>query len=345
MQEFAPKQSRPSGNCPSDSELAAYIDGVLGKEDAARVTEHLASCESCFEVYTETVHFQLESEPPPKGKVVSFPRKILGLPPRAALAAAAVLVIGLSGGLFKALFAPPPELVTAELAPREVAEPLQKGPGLQKSFWRGPTYRGGEDGEEIPVDPAAFQIGVRLVNLQMSLEANDDRQASDDIAKLLQVLETQVGMKPLEDAYIELKQEILKDGAPPPRSFIEKAAQLNQETKDSLEALPLDLGQFVEAGRLSAIAQEASFFQQEEHRRFLHRIIRRQRFVQNPSFLFLSRKVWQERFGMDYMTIDPAALQALRDISDVLGNRDLRAEDYASLRQSFDEILKIYYPA
>ncbi len=44
---------------PSAEELAAYIDGNLGKEEAARVTAHLASCEDCYDVYSMTAQFLL----------------------------------------------------------------------------------------------------------------------------------------------------------------------------------------------------------------------------------------------------------------------------------------------
>lgn len=320
MHEFAPSKSSPSGNCPSDSELAAYIDRALEKEEATRVMEHLASCERCFEVYSETLRFQLDSEPL-QGEIVQFPRNLW------AWAAAAVLMVGLSGGVYRALLSPPPELITAELAPREIAEPLQKGPGLQKSFWEGPRARGGGNVGEIPVDPAAFQIGVRLVNLQVSLEANDTVQVSDSIAFILQVLDTQNGLKSLEEEYIELKGKILEDGAPPPRDFTGEASELIQATRDYLQEHPLDLGQWVEAGRLAAIAQEPSFFQRSENRSFLRKTI------------------WRQRFGVGDMTIEPAALQSLKDISEVLDQGDLSSDDYAKLKKSFDQILEIYYPA
>lgn len=342
MHEFAPSKSRPSGNCPSDLEMAAYIDGALGKEEANRVMEHLASCESCFEVYSETLRFQLDEQKPPQGKIVPFPRK--QPVPVFWRAAAAVLVVGLSAvGMSILLLAPPPDLVTAELTPPKIAEPLQRGPGLLESLWL-PRDRGGAEGEEILVDPAAFQIGVQLVNLQVSMEANDVQQVSDTIAGILQVLETQIAVKPLTEEYISLKSKILEDGAPPPQNFIGEASQLIQETEDSLEKLSLDFGQFVEAGRLSAIAQEPSFFQRDENRRFLRRTIRRQRIVQEPSFLFLSREVWRERFDVDDMTLDPAALQSLKEVSEVLDQDTLSSADYARLRQSFDRILEIYYP-
>ena len=44
-------------------------------------------------------------------------------------------------------------------------------------------------------------------------------------------------------------------------------------------------------------------------------------------------------------TIDPAALQSLKDVSEVLDQDVLSSADYARLRQSFDRILEIYYPS
>lgn len=325
MHESASKPSRPSGHHPSDAGLAAYIDGALGKEEATRVMEHLASCERCFEVYSETLDFQLAEETPPKGTIVQFPTRRGPNPVPWALAAAAVLMLGFSGAVYRTLLAPPPSLVTAELATRDIAEPLQKGPGLVNGFWVGPTFRGGNAGGQIAVDPASFQIGVQLVNLQVSLEANDADQVSDTVARILQILETQDLVRPLKESYTGLKNRMLDSGAP--RNFMTEASQLMGETRDYFEAPHLDLGQFVEAGRLAAIAQEPSFFQRGENRSFLRRTL------------------WRQRFGIGDMTIEPAALQSLQDVSEVLGQDDLAPADYARLKQSFDQILETYYPA
>src|SRR5436853_4609320 len=97
MPELASIETRPpEGSCPSAEDLACYIDGTLSPEEAARVTAHLASCESCFEVYSEVLRFQLESEPAPEtGKVVPFrnSERDRRAPWRPALAAAAVVLV------------------------------------------------------------------------------------------------------------------------------------------------------------------------------------------------------------------------------------------------------------
>ena len=39
--------------CPSDQTMAAYFDGSLSAEDAARVETHVADCERCLELIAE----------------------------------------------------------------------------------------------------------------------------------------------------------------------------------------------------------------------------------------------------------------------------------------------------
>src|SRR5436853_4992895 len=99
MPELAPIETGPpQGSCPSAEDLACYIDGTLSPEETARVTEHLASCESCFEVYSEVLQFQLESEPAPVGKVVPFPgeKRHPTVPWWSSIAALLVIGLGLS---------------------------------------------------------------------------------------------------------------------------------------------------------------------------------------------------------------------------------------------------------
>jgi anti-sigma factor RsiW len=45
---------------PPLEDLAAFIDGALGEEECARMQAHLARCEECYELFTETVRFQQE---------------------------------------------------------------------------------------------------------------------------------------------------------------------------------------------------------------------------------------------------------------------------------------------
>src|SRR3982751_1273901 len=180
MQEFAPKHTtRPPGLCPSDEDLAAYIDGTLSKAESARITEHLASCEGCYAIYMETLDFQLASSPAkPEGvvdaEVVEFRRPGGGQPaevaPKSATGGgswrsparwfplAALLLVGVGSGTYFQFLALP-QLRTIPATPPIASLPPAE-PGTSP-LWLGPTHRGAGDGEEIKIDEASFRMGVQ----------------------------------------------------------------------------------------------------------------------------------------------------------------------------------------
>jgi len=323
MQEYTHrKQSSPpppTEHWPGDEELAAYIDGTLGKAESRRVKEHLADCEECFAVYMETLQFQLDSKPE-EGNVVAFPsKKDVRSPWWYRIAALLVVGVGI-GGAYYALLAPPPALPTAV-----VVAQLRGNPELTESVWRGPVTRGGpEEEEEIPVDPASFRMGVQLVNLQLGLEANQARPSEDAVAAIINIVRSQIGLGDLEKDYTSLTGAI--ENQTPPASLAGKAARLAEESQDLFDAPHLNLGQWVEAGRLAAIAGQPAFFERSDTRTFLRRLL------------------WRQKLGLGDMKLDPAARRSLADISSVLEKRSLDRADYGKLSQDLRTILNIYYP-
>src|SRR3954452_4585329 len=100
--------STAQSSCPSDEELAAFLDGVLSASDRVRITAHLADCESCYEIFAGAVHFQQDVPAlEQKGRVVTFPSKDGGGGIRKRwwipAAAAAVLAVGLSFAGYRTL--------------------------------------------------------------------------------------------------------------------------------------------------------------------------------------------------------------------------------------------------
>ncbi len=324
MQEFAQKDSAtPDGQCPSAEALAAYIDGELGEAESQRITEHLASCENCYAVYTETLRFQLDTEsvfaegevlpfraPKEKGRIAAAVRQWFPI--------AALLLVGISGAGWYFLGSPP------ALTPNAVTASLQRKPGLTGDFWLGPTTRGPGDDQEKRFEDASFQMGVQLVNLQLSLEANDGEEAGRNILpRIRQVLDTQPLMSPLTDAFAALSADLESKA---PRELLGKAAQVAHDSRDYLDEPYLDLGQWVEAGRLAALARNPSFFQQSDTRSFLRRFR------------------WREKLGLGDTKLDPVSRESLNQISEIASKSDLQASDYAKLKVQFDQILGIYYP-
>jgi hypothetical protein len=323
MQEFAPTKSRLSGDCPSDEELAAYIDGALDKEEAARVAGHLVSCERCYEIYSETLRFQLDSEVAvaPGGKVVPFPsaterrRPVLRWLPFAAL-----LLVGIGAGTYVHLLAPPPELTTAE-----VTAPIPDQPRQQ--FWFGPRTRGGggrEEEDRIKIDEAAFRLGVQLVNLQVSLKTKDAEDAEDAIAFILGLLESGYFTEDLPRDYAAIKADLV--GGKAPADVLPEASRLARESRGVFDPTYLDLGQWVEAAHLATLSRNPSFFQQADTRSFLRRLR------------------WRDKLGIGDTKLDPTTRESLERIADIVSKGDLQASDYDKLKAQCEKILDKYYP-
>lgn len=325
MHPFAPNKPTSDSGHPGDEELAAYVDGMLVEEEKARVAEHLAACADCYRVYSETLRFQLEEGEAGEGEdlaaaaggeVVPFPSGRKVRPPWWLAAAAAVLVVGVGAGLFT-LFGPAPEMTTAELV-----SPFQGQEDLGEVLWRGPTTRGGVDPEDLISNERLFQIGVQLVNLQIALEQNNQAVADDVLARLVGLFEEELLADEYVDYYSGARVAITEENAPP-RSFLQESAAKSEEFRE-LDEPYLELGRFVEAGRLAAIAGEPSFFERRGVRRMLGDLLKQ-----------------HEEGELD---LDPESVRTLKAISTRLEKETLHAADYAGLQEDFEVILQKYYP-
>jgi Putative zinc-finger len=324
MQEFAPKNTSPppTEHWPGAEELAAYIDGTLDKAERERITEHLASCEECYSVYSETLHFQLDSSPAaPEGNVVPFRKSSREHGAwwwSSIAAAAAMVIVGVGGGGLYFLASPPAlptDQVISDVSDRSAAQDL----------WVGPTFRGeGDEGEGIPLDQAAFQMGVQLVNLQARLKAGRAKDAQDAIARILGLLKSQYSTEELRNRYTQLTGSLENR---PPRDLLPDSTRLAHDVRKVFDADALDFGQWVEAGRLTALAGDPTFLQQPRSQRFLRQFL------------------WRQKVGFGETKVKPEARQSLEAISDLLGKERLARPDYDELVGGFERILEIYYPA
>jgi len=351
MQEFTQRNSvPPEGQCPSAEDLAAYIDGELGEAERQRITEHLASCEECYAVYTETLRFQLDTEPAvrenEREKVVRFPSREepgRGTPAvvRRWLPIAALLLVGVGSCTYFLLLAPPPELeasqVTSSLPnpfpslpnlPQLVTDgappPLPNSLQTDQPLWLGPTYRGdGDGGEEVKLDEASFRMGVQFVNLQATLQARKVKESQDVISRILNLLKPQPFTDDLYKRYAWITTTLDKR---PPEGLLTEASRLAKESREVFDSTPLDLGQWVEAGRLAALSHNPSFFQRSDTQSFLRRLL------------------WRDKLGLGDTKLNPVSRESLDQISAIVSKDDLQASDYVKLKDQFDKILGIYYP-
>jgi Putative zinc-finger len=324
-----------AGPCPTDEELAAYIDGGLDPAESRRVAKHLASCADCFELYGETARFLVDSSPASPedaareaalaGKgVVRFPtlaerrRQVAQW-----VSIAALLVVGAGGGgYFQFLSAPPPLTTIADKVPSQAA--------LIPSLWKGPTYRGAPETEAGKLNEESFRMGVHLVNLSTTVRAGNAREAEDEIARILQILAKESFTDPLQNGYKGITAAL--ENGKPPQSLLPEVDRLAGRKGDAdsvrevFDPLSLDLGQWVEAGRLSTVAKDPSFFQDDDNRQFLAHLIRR------------------DKLGLGETKMDPATLATLAQIRDAFPSGNVQPSDYVRLRPLFDDILKRQYP-
>lgn len=314
MHEFAPSKSRPSGKCPSPLELAAYIDGTLGKEEAARVAEHISSCERCFEVYSETIDFQLKSEPVPAGEVVPFPsdRK---KPYSWWLAAAAMLLLGVGVVYtYRTLTTPPPTFAVAEIAPDLRGRSIQEDGVL----WEYNRYRGREEGES-EASRQSFQVGALLLDFHLRAQAGDAAEGSETWRQIGAVVRDVTLAESLGGRILREANQIKGSGA----SLSAIASRL-PETEAELANSALfpeymDLGKWTEAGRIAAVTGDSAFFEDHENRRFLRYAL----------------KKWQPEKPENVR-------RELQKIAEIWDQGELSADDRSALAEHFHAILEHY---
>jgi len=278
------------------------LDGKLTARERARLTEHLAGCESCYEIFAGTAHILEDSreeqlQPAATPRPFEPTRAARALRQRAWWAAAALaallaatvgLVVFLQGGRG----AGPSTEQLASLV----------GPAPSGLFNWGRTLRGGsgtEEQPELPPEEEAFQLGVRFLDLRLAL-ASGNREDADDALRRLHLLFERMPIPPLETraSYDELRKR-LEPRVPPPTLLAAAAAAEKKAMEELLEDPRLvELGRWTEACRLVGQNGRADLFREPATLRVLDAAMR-------PG-------------GKDADTLDPQALAKVRSLRDTI---------------------------
>lgn len=302
---------------PDLEELAAFLDGTLPEEDRARVMEHLADCQECYEIFAGAARFQEDSEAvaaePERDSVVPFPPKRRSPVRRwLPLAAAALLAVALGVPVYRAFMTPPDmAVITLTAAYREDTEEAAS------KLWFKPDMRGGDE-QSFAERAATFMLGVYLFNLQIGLEAEDRERLSGSTFPKIYGLLDEVGlMNDLRDRSKQMRYEIEEEERPP-HEFLDEAAELDADLYDRLVDVPyFELGKWTAAARLAAVTRNADFFNRRDNRRF-------------PSW-FLRQE--------EGSIAEPKVVTALQEIQEILEADEI---DYGTLQKRLETILTTY---
>ena len=299
--------SSTAGRHPELETVAAFVDGRLAGDERRRMVEHLASCDDCQELVTETVLLLREpaaadgrdaddpadddeesgKSPPASGRLLVPPpgRFRRALPLIAALTAAAgiALLLWTPAGdwiLRRDDRVVPVEDLTSALPTDQPALQQALSDGIDGHGWPTPL---GDTPPATPEQEATFQLGVRLSELDAALRAGDGRSAKTltyRIESLLRSLE----LPPALARYYTGPSSIgegLEAGA-----TSEGLLHLSAEADSSLAPDPRDggagfvdatyfaLGKWAAAAQLAVAAGDLDWFDEPGPRRQLRQLRR-----------------------------------------------------------------------
>jgi len=310
-------------SCPPLEDIAAFLDGTLSAKERERITEHLARCESCYEVFAGAVHFQIE-DPPAEDTggrgVIPFPladtkdRAPRRIPRWLLLAASVVLVAGI--GFFTWRLLEPPKITLAGMV-----EPIEEKAGISNVLYGKDPTRGSGQPADVDWDRPAFLVGVHLIDLRLSV--NDDNVNA--AASHLQDVGSELKEIPLlgdlgercSNEYLALKDAAALE------QFARKLPGLEKEIEQYLTDDPsFPFGLWIEGGRLAAKVKSPDFFERRDNRRFLSSLLK------NPP-----------SEGDESLETVPGNLKGIQQIWD---QGDFSEKDYDDLAKHFESVIKAY---
>lgn len=137
------------GTCPSLETIGAFVDGRFKDREREVIADHLASCETCYFVFSEAARTRVSAQP--QAEVMPFTRRRMTWQITAGLAAAATIVLAVNlwgprgGGDQQAL-----DQLVAAVGTARTFEPRLTG-GFAYAPVRGPV-RGANDAANLSPD-------------------------------------------------------------------------------------------------------------------------------------------------------------------------------------------------
>jgi len=270
----------PPAACPDLEDIAAFLDGTLPAGQRARLTEHLASCESCYEIFAGAARFLEDSREPEAAPAAlpgpferrQQPRAVVPLRWWGAAAALAALLAATVGVLVVRWRGAPEVALSTERLAQALASNREV---IAQVPWPGRPKRGSgsEEGRQPAIDQQFFRLGVRFLDLRLALAGNDREHALDTLGRLDVLLENfYIPLPDVRDSYRQLNTA-LRHGAPP-ASLLGKARALEEKGfEGAIEPRFVALGRWTEACRLAGLSGQAELFHDRATRRLLDEVL------------------------------------------------------------------------
>jgi hypothetical protein len=258
------------GPCPTDEDLAAFLDGMLPEAERSRVIAHLADCRKCYRIFAESLHFLTK-----EAEIVQFPFAKRALRRWVPIAAAAVLLVGVGSlGYFWAYVAPPPRFLAGLIVPPQIkvaqlTASLPSKSASAENLYPFKTYRGGQGGNvgDFSSDGPSFMLGVLTVDLRLAPYAKDPSGATSSTLQ-------QIGKELRRSGLMDDWAGRYEQDASKARESVAFVHQLRADLPRREEDLDdmgeaFAFGKWAEAGRLAALAKAPGFFTNWNNQRFL----------------------------------------------------------------------------
>lgn len=282
-------------DCLDLEDLAAFVDGALSGTARDAVVAHLADCEDCYEVYTETLHVQedlhaqedlepriepvavIDEDEEELAPVLVHPRSRAWMwkagAAGAVLAAAAMLAFVVRVGLLS--------LATEEfLVPvgniATMAQRLTTTPALAEGWsqhgW--PTKRGLApeiSATERDNHRRSFRLGVHSIDLETALRMDDEAIATRQTHQIENLIEgidfSQHWVTQIQD----LRTRILAKA--PQEELLQSSSELMEEWTHReyllVDPFYFSFGQWAEGSRLAVLTENLETFSRPDFRKSL----------------------------------------------------------------------------
>jgi hypothetical protein len=232
--------------CPSDEDLAAFIDNTIDYVERDRIAGHLSLCNDCYEAFSVATALQEEA---PVESWFSVKSIIFRYIPYSFAAAAAAILIMIY--VFRDISVDKLPSVGDRVA--VLAEDVDKG-SMPYLFRQEPADLYGF-ADMSSDEGSAFSAGAYLADLELALLLDDKASALRLLSELVVLLKTAKGTEETITLYKNMEIEIEKGAS------LEQFAGRTEKAALGVEwPLYVRFGQWCERGRIAAIRKKSKFY-------------------------------------------------------------------------------------